>query len=1123
MKKSIFNTFVLLLMLVGVTTAAPAKESALIHKAKTFETDHFKVHYPERLFKAAQEIAEICENLYDVYRNKYGITLPRKTEVLVTDKEFASFALTIQNLISIEVGNIDFNLRGTGNWLENVVAHEYAHIASISVSFKMPYWMPYLQAGGFSHPNEKKQLNAMYIYPSEVLPPWFFEGIAQYESVKQKGDTWDSHRDMILRTLILTDSTLTWDHMSVFNGRGDDYEKTYNHGFALVKYIAETYGEDKIIAIIKEASRFGRLTFDRSIKSVLGISGRELYAEWKDHLLKEYNKTKESLGNITQDSIISPAGWNCDLPQFSKNDSLVYYLSNGGSATFSRQLNAYSFKDSVEKEDVKNKVIAPYVNGAYDILGDTIYYASRKSPKSKKPHNIGGGRYSDLYQYPLQSFADKKIKYKKRIEQQLSLKANISNPQISPDGKTIAGTRRQDDTTWVVLFNKADSSVEYLYPLRTEVNSKITSIFGINWSEDGSKIALDYFDRHNRKVGYYSFDEKKFYTINNVGYDNRTPRFSPKGDKLLFASDRTGIYNIYAYNLKANTLQQLTNVLGGAFSPALSSDESKLVYTSYTSDGFKIALLDSIKIDSTQSISSTIDTAVISLKGVTPEDLTTGMILRKGYEPKKLDIGGVSRKYRAFPSKVMVIPTLISEEILTQKNNTYKGEPILKKGAIVGLMDPKYWLGNGNSLTLFFLSDSYIDFLRNGKNRAANWEIARDYGLFFQTSALPMDLSFAYIKRNIPTVSDYIQNQEGYDALASSKVSIEPMMTQLKVDIPLPTNSLKMSYFTSYLKQEAHFNLDTITDFYLHLNVGDIYRNGLLLSMKQKPYTQKSSISPYGTAMKLQYDFNHGRFVDEERILDITDDGRIKSKLHSYNYHVFSGSYKKARQSLLVQHFDAEFNFGATYLHVPQKTEDKIADLAANATNTATYKGGLPSFFQPALMVPGYSYTYRADSTKTAIYGADGELVDSVELPNDSLVAAGNILLQGSIAYRFPLWPKESIDKKLGFIYFDKLYGGVNFGGVLTADSFKKLKKKNHEDILFHIGAEVRLKTIAFNSFPLAFSFRWDRGLDMPKPAGGNKYTFMIGFAFDNWDIISEPDGHSEPNMYIKPLQNIGR
>ena len=99
--------------------------------------------------------------------------------------------------------------------------------------------------------------------PSDILPPWFSEGIAQYESSRHGSDRWDSHRDMILRTLTLSHKLLTWDHMQVFAGKGDDFEKTYNHGFSLVSYISKNYGYDKIVAMCAQKrqglpSRFRR-------------------------------------------------------------------------------------------------------------------------------------------------------------------------------------------------------------------------------------------------------------------------------------------------------------------------------------------------------------------------------------------------------------------------------------------------------------------------------------------------------------------------------------------------------------------------------------------------------------------------------------------------------------------------------------------------------------------------------------------------------------------------------------------------------------------------------------------------------------------------------------------------
>ncbi len=64
-----------------------------------------------------------------------------------------------------------------------------------------------------------------------------------------------------------------------------------------------------------------------------------------------------------------------------------------------------------------------------------------------------------------------------------------------------------------------------------------------------------------------------------------TPVWSPDGKTLYFSSDRSGIFNIYAYDLAARTFAQVTNVRTGAFMPAVSADGKTLVYAGYTSYG----------------------------------------------------------------------------------------------------------------------------------------------------------------------------------------------------------------------------------------------------------------------------------------------------------------------------------------------------------------------------------------------------------------------------------------------------------------------------------------------------------------------------------------------------------
>jgi len=66
------------------------------------------------------------------------------------------------------------------------------------------------------------------------------------------------------------------------------------------------------------------------------------------------------------------------------------------------------------------------------------------------------------------------------------------------------------------------------------------------------------------------------------------PRFSPDGHLVVFSSDRTGISNIFAYELETGRLSQITNVLAGAFQPAVSPDGKLLVYMGFTSAGYDL-------------------------------------------------------------------------------------------------------------------------------------------------------------------------------------------------------------------------------------------------------------------------------------------------------------------------------------------------------------------------------------------------------------------------------------------------------------------------------------------------------------------------------------------------------
>src|SRR5262249_19270865 len=124
-------------------------------------------------------------------------------------------------------------------------------------------------------------------------------------------------------------------------------------------------------------------------------------------------------------------------------------------------------------------------------------------------------------------------------------------------------------------------------------SNRFDQVYTPRWSPDGRFIAYSAW----RKGGYRDIRlvDVKTGEVMDVTYDRAMdtgPAWSPNGRTLYFSSDRTGIANIYAFNLDDQTLYQVTNVLAGAYQPDVSRNGKRLVYVGFTSYGFDLYSMD---------------------------------------------------------------------------------------------------------------------------------------------------------------------------------------------------------------------------------------------------------------------------------------------------------------------------------------------------------------------------------------------------------------------------------------------------------------------------------------------------------------------------------------------------
>jgi Tol biopolymer transport system component len=544
----------------------------------TIETTHFTITYHAGIERTAQTIAKIAEEVYGPITSLYNYPLPEKVNFVVNDVSDVANGATdfYGNRIEIFASAMDFDLRGTHNWLRNVITHEFTHMVQLQAAMKFAKRMPAIYLQWLNYEKERRP-DVLYGYPNVIVsypisgfgvPSWMAEGVAQYQRQQMGYDYWDSHRDMILRSYVLDDNMLSWNEMGQFSSITSlKAESIYNSGFALTRYISMKYGENKLREITDHLGDLTNFSVDRAIKDALNKDGKDLYYEWKSYLVNDYkNKIKNVKTSETPEEIIEKTGFANYYPQFSPDGKKIAYLSNQDLDYARTSLYLYDL------ETKKSEIIAFPVssNFSWSPDGKKIVYAERTFPPTIDEISI-----FDIYEYTLK---DKSVR-------KLTKDLRAFSPSHSKDGNKICFVVNKGGTLNLYISDKNGNNKQPLTNYK-----KGEQIYNPRFSAEGDKIFFEFSLKDSRDIAYIEIATKKFeYLFNDENVDERNPLISSDGKKLYFASDRTGIYNIYSYDFETKDIKQITNVIGGAFMPSINN--GNLTYSTYKSTGYKIALV----------------------------------------------------------------------------------------------------------------------------------------------------------------------------------------------------------------------------------------------------------------------------------------------------------------------------------------------------------------------------------------------------------------------------------------------------------------------------------------------------------------------------------------------------
>ena len=524
---------------------------------KSVETDHFRIYYWEPLDDVARRVGVVAERAHRVLSPALGKVPTEKTLIFIADDTDSAngFATTLpRNMIQLyATGPEGFSeLDDHDDWLYGLVAHEYTHILLLDTYDCLPTIYNSIFGKTWA--------------PNQIMPPWIIEGSAVYEESKRSAGGRDrgTRFDSFIRIARHTDKDLRLDQVTGSPRPFPRGNARYVYGSHFIRYIFDRFGDDKLREMSHVSGSYPiPFAVNRQIAKVVGKPFTELYDDWKGYLRDRYGMEEMAAERrgLRLGRPLTHVSESQLLPHYSADGRELIWLSyDGYSLPTVRAMPVGG--DVAQAHDL----VQIDAMGPFDVQADNslVYEQGRQYRRDYS--------YEDVFRWDAATKQTTRITTGKRAR----------DPAVSLDGRRIAYSRNEHSHSVLAvqaLAPNAPESVVY-------EGDRYDEVYQPAWSPDGTRIAFSAWRaRGYRDILITELASGKTIAVTHDRAVDMSPAWSKDGRTVFFDSDRTGISNIYAYDVADGTTWQVTNVLGGAFHGKPSPDGTRLAYENAAPNG----------------------------------------------------------------------------------------------------------------------------------------------------------------------------------------------------------------------------------------------------------------------------------------------------------------------------------------------------------------------------------------------------------------------------------------------------------------------------------------------------------------------------------------------------------